>query len=381
MKSATLLTTVLAVQLILLTMAVSAVSYESDFQKNNNEVDIGTLEHYETDQVTKSKIIKSKIIDRRIEKGMNYLYENQLPSGEFSTYISYSPNMSGAKNFSVVFDTTFILHTLNLADNKKTEEIVNEMITRAVVFLLDNREPPGVWRHEGKYLAELGPPDTDDTSMAFAALVESGVNISDESLNYMLNYRTPDGIFYTWINSDEWLDPSNPYYEYYKMNDIDANVNADVIYAYSLRNITHDEVVRYLNGISENKSFLNGTIYYPSPYVYAYLVTKAYSDGDIKELKPSLNNIKDYLLSTQNKDGGWGNDLYTALASVSLINMNYKGEALEKAVEHIMDNQRKNGSWGTYSFYIAPSSPTIYYGSRELTTSFSLEALIKYKMR
>jgi hypothetical protein len=33
---------------------------------------------------------------------------------------------------------------------------------------------------------------------------------------------------------------------------------------------------------------------------------------------------------------GWGNALYTALASVSLINMNYKGNVLEKAVEHIL---------------------------------------------
>jgi hypothetical protein len=320
-------------------------------------------------------ITKHKIIDERIEKGLSYLYEMQRPSGDFFSYISYSPEMTNSTNVSLLFDTAFILHTLNLIDNEDTKEMKN----KAVAFLLDNKMSHGVWTHKGKYRPGL-IPDTDDTSMAFAALVESGVNISDESLDYMLDYRRPDGVFYTWITSEEWLDPSNPYYEAYMgRSDTDASVNANVLYAYSLRNRTQSGIIRYLNNIAENKSFLNGTFYYPSPYVFTYLVTRDYSDGDVKELEPSLANIRNYLLATQKHDGSWGNDLDTALATVSLLNIGYDGPHLKKAINHILISQRKNGSWSSYAFYIAPVSPTNYYGSQELTTSFSLEALIKYK--
>ncbi|MCX9012880.1 MAG: hypothetical protein OIN66_17400 [Candidatus Methanoperedens sp.] len=320
-------------------------------------------------------------IDQSINKGISYLYEKQLHNGEFTAFISYSPDMSDAMNASTVFDTSFIVHTLNLADNKHTEKIVQEMKTKALAFLLDNMESHNIWRYQGKSQTIVYPPDTDDTSMVFSALVESGVNISDESLDYMLNFRTPDGIFYTWINSDEWLDPSFQDYEKYKQNDIDANVNANVLYAYSLRNRNQYSVINYLNNMAENKSFLNGTPYYQSPYVFSYVVTRDYSDGGIKELEPSLDNLKDYVLETQNADGGWGNDIDTAFATITLINIGYEGAPLEKAIEHILNNQRKNGSWRSNPFYIAyhpDTSITFYYGSQELTTSFSLEALIKY---
>ncbi len=326
------------------------------------------------------KTFKSEIIDNRIEKGLQYLHKNQLPSGEFPTYISYSPDINNGTNETTVFDTGFILHTLSLADEEhshRTHKIVQDMKTKAVAFLLANKESHNVWRFWGTSQPYL-PPDTDVTAAVFSALIESGVNISDESLDYMLDFRTPDGVFYTWINSEEWLDPSNPYYEYYKINDIDANVNLDVLYAYSLRNRTLSGVTEYLNNITENESFLNGTLYYPSPYVFSYLVTKAYSDGNVTELQPALDNIEHYILTTQQPDGGWGNDLYTALATVSLINMGYEGEPLENAIMHILKNQKRNGSWEKYAFYIR-CYPIIYYGSHEITTSFSLEALIKYK--
>lgn len=328
-------------------------------------------------------LARSKNIDKSIEKGLNYLYENQLPGGDFPLYRSYYPEMSPKEKIPVLFDTTFVVHTLNLAEGENTEEIVDEMKSKANAFLLDNKLPHGVWKWQNiSFLL----PDTDDTSMAFAALVESGVDISDESLDYMLDFKTQDGIFYTYINSEEWLDPSNPVYEFFKNNDIDPNVNADILYAYSLRNRTQIGIIQYLNNIAENKSFINGTIYYPSPYVFTYMVTRDYSDGNIKELEPSLIPIRDYILAMQKPDGGWGNAQDTALATVSLLNMDYKGVELEKAIKHILSTQREDGSWNMYAFYmdtytaaIFPGTPTIYFGSQELTTAFNIESLIKYQ--
>lgn len=166
----------------------------------------------------------------------------------------------------------------------------------------------GVWRFYGN--DHFIPPDIDDTSVAFAALVESGVNISDESLDYMLSYRNPDGIFYVWINSEEWFNSSNPLYNKteIRMNEIDPVVNTDALYAYSLRRRRfQSEIISYLNDVVENKPFVNGSTYYPSPYVFTYLVTKAYSDGNVKELKPSRDNKimeKNHLNSRKKIKGG-----------------------------------------------------------------------------
>ncbi|MDD5616440.1 MAG: hypothetical protein PHH85_09580 [Candidatus Methanoperedens sp.] len=139
----------------------------------------------------------------------------------------------------------------------------------------------------------------------------------------------------------QYLDPSSPYYAMLKKNNIEPNVNVDVLYAYSLRNRPQSGVIRYLNGIAENKTFINGTLYYPSPYVFTYLVTKAHSEGNVKELEPSIANIMDFIISTQKPDGSWGNDLNTALATVSLLNTGYEGKPLDKAMECILDGQNK----------------------------------------
>ena len=334
-------------------------------------------------------IIKSKIIEKRIEKGLYYLYENQQQGGDFPAYYSFSPDMSNRMelNNTIIYDTGIIFHTLNLAGNKHSKQIVYEMKNKSIGFLLDNRYQHGVWKFIGKNQTldmheTVMVPDVDDTSLAFAGLVESGVNISDETLDYMLDFTSPEGIFKTYINSPEWMeqvDPNDPQYDFYEMNYIDDTINANVIYAYSLRDRTPTGVVQYLNKIAENRSFINGTLYYPSPYVFTYFVTKAYSDGKVTDLEPSLVNIRDYLLETQKSDRGWGNDVDTALATVALINIGYDGKPLEKAINHILEKQRIDGSWNIYSFFIAPSSPPMYYGSQELTTSLNLEALIKYK--
>lgn len=365
--------------LTLTALATTAASH--DFKPDDNNI-ISKINHFgEIDTKMHFGDIgeKSKLIDMKIEKGLNYLYENQLPGGEFPVYLSLSPDMTqSVLAVSTPFDTGLIIHTLNIADNNK--EIVNEMKNKSIIFLLNNMEQHHVWRFFGRN--DYIPPDIDTTSVVFAALIESGVDISDESLDYMLNYRTTDDIFYTWMNSEEWISPSNPYYNLPFLKVIDHNVNINALYAYSLRNRAQNGVVEYLKKIIKNESFIDGSEYYPSPYVFTYLITKANFEGNFKELKPYLNDIKKYLLRTQNPDGSWGNDLETALAVNSLINIGFEGNQLEKAIENILYNQEQNGSWGLYNFYIQPEDslrPTTYYGSRELTTSINLEALIKYK--
>ncbi|MFZ3170194.1 MAG: hypothetical protein WA130_21490 [Candidatus Methanoperedens sp.] len=362
---------------VILTLVILSVLvyYQDDLTGNYDKI-------LDNDKVTK------EIIDLRVEKGLYFLHDNQLQSGGFHSYISNFPEMLFGEEQIVLFDSGFILHTLNLDDYKNTKEIVQEMKNKIINYFLKNRETHGVWRFYGKDqvgipLEYQGPPDIDDTAIIYSGLVESGYNISDETLNYMLDYRKPDGTFLTWISSEEFLNSSNLFYDYYKKNDFDASVNANLLYAYSLKNRTQKGIVTYLNGVVNDRSFINGTLYYPSPYVFTYYLTKAYRDGNVKELEPSIVIIREYLLETQDPDGGWGNELHTALATISLINTGYDGKPLETAIKHILNEQKKNGNWKINGFYCAlatPLDPPVYCaGSRELTTSFNLEALIKYR--
>lgn len=341
-------------------------------------------------------------VDAGIKKAISFLKERQLPSGGFATYISNSSDMAnGIYIPSVIFDTTIVLHSLKFVDS---DSEVDEMKIKIVEFLLANKEEPGVWGFYGKdpsipselnstqigglpysLIIDLNmPPDLDDTAAAFTSLRENGIHVEESGLEYSLYYRSPDGLFYTWMNEDKWLNESDPLNWFYKQNQTDALVNANMLYALSLAGKQAPEVSIYLNSYIKNKSFTEPTMYYYNPYTQLYMLTRAYADGYVEDLKPSMPIVRKYLLSTQKPDGSWGNEINTSLAAVSLLNTGYKGRALDKAITYLLRNQRNDGGWRIGSFHgmkwIFPEgySVNFYWGSEEDTAAFSLEALGKY---
>lgn len=308
-------------------------------------------------------------VDTAIEKAISVLKEGQLPSGEFPTYVSLSPDMADKIYLPQVFSSAIVLHSLSFVES---DPEVNEMRNKTVVYILANKEEPGVWRFYGKYSSM--PPDLDDTSVVFASLKETGIPVEESGLEYALNYKNQEGLFYTWMNEEKWMNESDPFYLLYKNNDIDPVVNANMLYALSLAGKQAPEVSDYLNSYIENNSFTEATMYYHIPYIQLYTFSRAYADGQAEDLKPSMPVIKNYLLSTQKPDGSWGDEINTSMAAISLMNSGYKGKALDRAITHILDTQRSDGSWPE----IGVQSLTFYYGSEEFTTAFSLEALSKY---
>lgn len=328
--------------------------------------------------------VSLKEVDTSIGKAISFLKERQLPSGGFPAYISKSPDMANSVYIPLVFDTAFILHALNFVDsNSEADGIKN----KTVEYLLANKENPGVWRFYGRnpiippdsnlLVDPYIPPDLDDTAVAFASLRENGIHVEDSGLEYSLNFRAPEGLFYTWINEEKWLNTSDPLYWYYKQNDIDIVVNANMLYALSLAGKQAPEVSDYLNSYIKNNSFTDSTVYYNDPYIQLYMFTRAYADGHAKDLKPSMPVIRNYLLSTQKPDGSWGNEINTSLAAVSLLNTGYEGKALDKAIQYIVVTQRNDGGWAEIGVSTGGIWP-VYIGSEDFTTAFSLEALSKY---
>ncbi len=268
-------------------------------------------------------------IDGAIERAVSFLEMRQQPSGEFVVDISGDPEMVYIMNDSIynhtVFGSAFILHTL--AYLKSTPKI-NNIKNISIEFLLANIEPPGAWSYGGKYYHS--PQDADDTALAFSALEENGVKLNDYTLRYMLNFRTESGLFHTWMLENR-TDHSDPHSPLFALDDVDPAVNAYVLYTYALNDIYLEEVSRFLNNYTKNKLFINGTLYYPSQYAFIYRLTLAYS-ADAEGLDSAIPGIRKYLLSTQRYDGSWGNDLENGFATVSLINIGYRGKALDKAI-------------------------------------------------
>jgi len=73
------------------------------------------------------------------------------------------------------------------------------------------------------------------------------------------------------------------------------------------------------------------------------------------------------------------NVLDTSLAICTMLNFNYLGPELEPAIGFLLNEQKKNGSWAKRGFYYDGPKKLVSWGSEELTTSFCLEAIWRYR--
>lgn len=306
---------------------------------------------------------------KSLEKGILFIRGRQLSSGEFATMIARNPDMKDSMYVKSPFFTTLILHSLS---HLNKSEYLNGITRRATSFLLQERDDSGYWRFFGK--SSGIPPDLDDTCCALSALYIYGVGLDFETIsNSLLKYRDSKGIFYTWV-LDRYLDNGRNYANY-----IDWVVNANIFFFYSLLKIPLLEVEDYLCRIIKKKVFINGSRYYNSPFSFPYCVTRIYAYDNSENLPSTKPILKGYLLDIQNNNGGWGNPLEDAMATVSLINLGLKWIKVEKAVNNLIGLQEDDGGWpiAPFSFYIYPSEIE-FYGSRELTTAIAIEAISKY---
>jgi len=84
----------------------------------------------------------------------------------------------------------------------------------------------------------------------------------------------------------------------------------------------------------------------------------------------------------QNKDGFMGNDLETAFGALTLFNLGYRGEPLERASKCSLaaTNPTAIGGWALAPAIVTPVAP-LNYGSRSVTTAVCIEVLAKYSTK
>ena len=326
--------------------------------------------------VTKNKI------DVAISNALNFLAQNQLPYGEFRTYLSTDERMANKCIFdSSPFATALILYCVSFLEDPKVKEITQ----KAVQFLADEGERPGLWRFWSSRNPKnkLCPPDLDTTACVafvlkkhYSPLLYSF--LFGSNLKIFLNQRNEQGLFHTFLVSNL---PRNP---------IDSGVNANVLFFLGEREETKP-ICDYLNNLVLNAQEKGSDNCYSAKIVLYYFISRAYFQG-ASSLKEIQSVVVQNTLALQQKDGSFGNDLNTALAICTLLNYQHDNRvALDQAIHRMLERQEETGAWSKIPLWRA--TPEIvwggeasdwqegFWGSEELTTAFSIEALTRYKQQ
>ena len=304
-------------------------------------------------------------LDACISRGIDFLYNNQLPHGEFPSYRIYT--REGAGNWDLdnaIFPTALIAHSLRFLKGQK----VHEMRNKAKNFLLEEMEPPGLWRYWSAQSGVTIMPDLDDTCCASAVLLGDRTQIYMDNVSTILNNRDENGLFYTFLKPEK-----------HEENDIDSVVNANVLF-YIKEFEGVEKVVDYLNTvISENRE--EGSYwYYLTPASLYYMAARAYANG-AKRLEVCSQIIATKIIEYRLRNGAFGNETETALDVCSLLYFEKADLSMMRpAVAYLIGSQHENGSWQRQRFYAGPPPPaphTVWFGSEALTTTFCLEALAR----
>jgi Prenyltransferase and squalene oxidase repeat len=302
-----------------------------------------------------------------LQNGLDFVAASQTATGGFVTDCWRSDAPEQRTQVDAIFTASQVLYSLSFCKDSASARETQE---RAARYLFVQQEPPGVWHYYGASSGIVISPDVDDTSVSWAALQRLGVTISPAALDAVRASRNERGLFTTWIGP-----PSN--WVGIDSRDIDTVVNLNALLLFGLAHENIDAACKYVVDQIENDRFRRGTVYYSSPLMFSHAFSRAYREGGLACLQSAVPKIRDAVLSMQNKDGSWGNDLETGFGAVTLLNLGYAGEPLERAIKAILARQSSDGGWALAPAYRGAVAP-LNYGARAVTTAVCIEALAKY---
>jgi hypothetical protein len=333
-------------------------------------------------------------LEKTIKRGLEYLAGKQLVTGEFAAYRSADPLMKeDCVLDSSPFPTALIVFSLSFSNAIDAVK----MIRQATDFLLSEMEKHGVWRYwtsKHPYHKSI-PPDLDDIACVSSVLQQNKISFTNNS-KLLLENRNAKGLFYTWIVPriklpgnlkylrvvfKEALKPIRLYYFWKlnesKPNDIDAVVNSNVLFYLGKRQETK-VVIDYLIDIVRNNKEEGCDKWHLSPFNLQYFISKNYFAG-IAEFEIIRNeSINKLLTAADSASENKNNILETALAGCALLNWNCMIDKIQPYIDKIIKYQDEAGSWPIFPLYYGGPKKYFGWGSREITTSYCLEALIRY---
>jgi hypothetical protein len=337
-------------------------------------------------------MIRTEDLERAIQRGIEFLRLNQLPSGEFLTLAGPDPDFRGPSerdpsNFSTMHVANSLLAS-GVPDGAGLALCAGE-------FLFAQMLPGGLWRfwtHE--HPASRGmPPDVDDTACITHLLERMGYSLPDNLATLEAN-RSADGLFFTWIlprarflyRPRSWQALWNFALNYRRIatffrsgkerpdrNGIDAVVNANALLVCGDKPYAA-KVVSWLGQLIEKGVAAKSDRWYQSDLSLSYAVARAFESGRtvLAPLGPKVvERIKSISCSALLP-------LETAQLLCAAFALNWHDESLDHLTCSLLASQNADGSWNARAHYYGGYARARAWGSAELTTGFCVEALGRY---
>lgn len=254
------------------------------------------------------------------------------------------------------------------------------------------------------------PTDADVTSTTFACLLDDkeidggpgwdksvtkpftdNLDTGEDKLRIILPWLGEEsGTFLTWLYQRQGRRIDG--------NDVDLVVNANVLFAlgrYGLLDTPGvDAAVAAINlatSLGKHREDIGLVAeYYPDSFVLQYCVSRAFSEGGVTALQPSMDVFLDDLNSTAIRTDDdmvyWdtsfgGPPLNTAFAILVLLNGgDGDNPIVEMAVKWLIDQQKDDGSFGTGLFFYGGTQGSRFaeWFSEPFVTGMALEALARW---
>jgi hypothetical protein len=253
-------------------------------------------------------------------------------------------------------------------------------------FLAWQAEPDGSWGFFGRG-SGLGP-DANTTANAATALLElsgtsspdfdASLNRNRRSLAALRRFRAVEGRYFT------FLDARGRGYGW--MNEVgrplvgfDPVVNADVLRFLAL--VGPDgapgvaDLINWVLGEVERGPDRPPSELYPNPLCFFYAVARAWGQARLPGLSDLASRLLPQVLARQDASGEFSGPLSTALAAAILLDLEYEGPELERALAAIRRTRKGWGGWEYEEFLIGG------FGSPAWTTALSMVVLARGQVR
>lgn len=329
-------------------------------------------------------------ISSALERGLEFLADAQLESGEIAGFLWQPGGLVGDAEFdSSPFPTALALYSLAFVAHPLAPAIRR----RGLAFLESEMEGRGLWRYwSSRNPKHRGvPPDLEDTCCASHVLEHHDRELpANQPL--ILRNRNAQGKFYTWVLPRlsspfafrrllgtvrylPFLWSRHPLWRSTEAapDDLDAAVNASVLLYLGDRDETR-AAADYLLEIFREERELAADKWYLDPCALYYMVSRPCFHG-VRSLAPLRDLIPPRLARVREADGGYGGALNTALAACTKLNLGLAPTSCTNEVQLLLADQVTDGGWGRAPLYYGGPKRARCWGSRELTTALCLEAL------
>jgi hypothetical protein len=296
---------------------------------------------------------------------------------------------------AILFQRAVVLDGLLDAYAAGLDVPVSVLAQEALLLLREKREDVrGGWSYLPA-VPEL-PRDVDDLAMVLQVLLRCGgqplAAACDQALGLVLATAERGETLTTWILDPEEAPHRNElfrrYIELTQAGGVHPEVVANLLYAVGLQATevgrqAAASAIAYLESAQDDDGSWHSRWYGGRHYgTYRAVLALTTLTPDSR----ALGRARDYLVSGQNADGGWGaagrsDPLSTAFAALALAALGQPGtgRCLRSAVEFLLAGQQPDGSWPGCPFIAFPrvGGPGVHiYRSSTVTTSFCLKAIL-----